>query len=139
MRNGYLQSVFMCGFVSLFILSFSGKPSPSSSIIVLTYQLISHYSQSLLLRPFFMYLCDRYTPCRQSEETDICPAVWDLVVTIGEEKHAVKTSWENDTFSVEIDDKVKMDIDTDWLVGEPMMLANINGKEVTVQVCMGHG
>ena len=28
----------------------------------------------------------------------------------------------------------KIVLNTDWLVGEPMMLAEMNGKEVTVQV-----
>ena len=56
------------------------------------------------------------------------------MVTVDKQKYPVNTSWEGDSFTVEIDGETKMEISTDWLVGEPMMLASINGKDVTVQV-----
>ncbi len=73
--------------------------------------------------------------CRQSEDIDITPESWDLVVTLNKEGYPVTTSWEMDGgFTVEIDNGRRMQLSTDWSVGEPMMLANINGKDVTVQV-----
>ena len=39
-----------------------------------------------------------------------------------------------DGFTVEIDGGETVVLNTDWTVGEPMMLADIGGKEVTVQV-----
>lgn len=84
--------------------------------------------------------CFHLISCRQSEDIDVSPAAWDLVVTVGKEKYPVTTCWEGDSFTVEIDGETKMEINTDWLVGEPMMLASINGNDVTVQVtvCEGH-
>lgn len=35
---------------------------------------------------------------------------------------------------MDIEGETKMEISSDWLVGEPLMLASINGKDVTVQV-----
>ena len=43
------------------------------------------------------------------------------------------TCWSEDGFSVDVGGE-KIVLNTDWLVGEPMMLAEMNGKEVTVQV-----
>ena len=37
-------------------------------------------------------------------------------------------------FTVEIERGETVVLNTDWTVGEPMMLADIGGKEVTVQV-----
>ncbi|XP_064394640.1 propionyl-CoA carboxylase alpha chain, mitochondrial-like [Halichondria panicea] len=71
---------------------------------------------------------------RQSEDIDITPESWDLVVTLNKERYPVTTSWEMDGgFTVEMDNGRRMELSTDWSVGEPMMLANINGKDVTVQ------
>ena len=47
--------------------------------------------------------------------------------------------WEEDGFTVEIEGGETVVLNTDWTVGEPMMLADIGGKEVTVQVGGGGG
>ena len=46
------------------------------------------------------------------------------------------TAWNEEGLEVEIDGETSMVMNTDWMVGEPMMLAQINGKEITVQVCV---
>ena len=71
---------------------------------------------------------------RQSEELDLNPSEWELVVTLNKERFKVKTHWSEDGFLVDIDGRKEVVLNTDWLVGEPMMLADMNGKEVTVQV-----
>ena len=55
-------------------------------------------------------------------------------MTLKEELFKVKTYWTDEGFTVDIDGKKKVVLNTDWFVGEPMMLADINGKEVTIQV-----
>ena len=79
----------------------------------------------------FIVLCGQ---CRQSQELDVNPSEWELVVTLNKEKFVVNTCWNEEGFTVDIDGKKEMVLNTDWLVGEPMMLAEINNKEVTVQV-----
>ena len=54
-------------------------------------------------------------------------------MTLGKEKFPVTTSWSEDGFTVDIGGE-KVVLNTDWTVGEPMMLADMNGKDVTVQV-----
>lgn len=71
---------------------------------------------------------------RQSRETDSSPTECELVVTLNEERFTVKTCWTEEGFTVDIDGKKKVIFNTDWLMGEPMMLADVNGKEVTIQV-----
>lgn len=71
---------------------------------------------------------------RQSQELDLNPLEWDLVVTLDKERFVVKTCWGEDGLTVDIDGKKEVVLKTNWLVGEPMMLAEMNGKEVTVQV-----
>ena len=47
----------------------------------------------------------------------------------------MKARWtEDECFTVDIDGKKEVVLNTDWLVGEPMMLAEMNGKDVTIQV-----
>ena len=75
-----------------------------------------------------------YLTSRQSEELDLNPSEWELVVTLNKERFKVKTLWGEDGFTVDIEGKKEIVLNTDWLVGEPMMLADMNGKEVTVQV-----
>ena len=62
------------------------------------------------------------------------PSEWELVVTLNKERFKVKTHWSEDGFLVDIVGRKEVVLTTDWLVGEPMMLADMNGKEVTVQV-----
>ena len=62
------------------------------------------------------------------------PTEWELVVTLNKERFIVNTCWTEEGFTVDIDGKKEVVLNTDWLVGEPMMLAEINGKDVTVQV-----
>jgi hypothetical protein len=61
------------------------------------------------------------------------PTEWELVVTLKKERFIVNTCWTEEGFTVDVDGK-KVVLNTDWLVGEPMMLAEMNGKDVTVQV-----
>ena len=57
-----------------------------------------------------------------------------MVVTLDKEKFLVRATWAEDGFTVEIEGGETVVLNTDWTVGEPMMLADIVGKEVTVQV-----
>ena len=61
------------------------------------------------------------------------PTEWELVVTLNKERFTVNTCWTEEGFTVDVDGS-KVVLNTDWLVGEPMMLAEMNGKDVTVQV-----
>lgn len=61
------------------------------------------------------------------------PTEWELVVTLNKERFIVNTCWTEEGFTVDVDGS-KVVLNTDWLVGEPMMLAEMNGKDVTVQV-----
>lgn len=81
-------------------------------------------------------LDDTYSStCRQSEDIDTSPISWELVVTIGKDHYPINTMWdEGGCFVVELENGQTMELSTDWCVGEPMMLANINGKDVSVQV-----
>ena len=55
-------------------------------------------------------------------------------MAVNKEKFPVRATWEEDGFTVEIEGGETVVLNTDWTVGEPMMLADIGGKEVTVQV-----
>ena len=55
------------------------------------------------------------------------------------EKFPVRAMWAEDGFTVEIEGGETVVLNTDWTVGEPMMLADIGGKKVTVQVGGGGG
>ena len=57
-------------------------------------------------------------------------------MTLEKEKFPVRATLAEDGFTVEIETVV---LNTDWMVGKPMMLADIGGKEVTVQVGGGGG
>ena len=47
----------------------------------------------------------------------------------------MRTVWEDDgSLLVELEGEKSVILNTNWRVGEPMMLAEINGKEVSVQV-----
>ena len=61
------------------------------------------------------------------------PTEWELVVTLNKERFTVNTYWTEEGFTVDVDGS-KVVLNTDWLVEEPMMLAEMNGKDVTVQV-----
>ena len=64
---------------------------------------------------------------------------WEVVVTLDKEKFPVRATWAKDGFTVEIEGGETVVLNTDWTVGEPMMLADIGGKEITVQVGGGGG
>ena len=55
-----------------------------------------------------------------------------MVVTL-DKKFPVRATWE-DGFTVEIEGGETVVLNTDWTVGEPMTLADIGRKKVTVQV-----
>ena len=58
-------------------------------------------------------------------------------MTLDKEKFPVRAMWEENGFTMEIEGGETVVLNTDWTVGEPMMLADIGGKEVTVQVGEG--
>ena len=60
-------------------------------------------------------------------------------MTLDKEKFPVRATWEEDGFTVEVEGGEAVVLNTDWTVEEPMMLADIGGKEVTVQVGGGGG
>ena len=60
-------------------------------------------------------------------------------MTLDKEKFPVRATWAEDGFTAEIEGGETVVLNTDWTVGEPMMLADIAGKEVTVQVGGGGG
>ena len=60
-------------------------------------------------------------------------------MTLDKEKFPVRVTWEEDGFTVEIEGGETVVFNANWTVGEPMMLADIGGKEVTVQVGGGEG
>ena len=55
-------------------------------------------------------------------------------MTLDKDRFSVRATWAEDGFTVEIEGGETVVLNTDWTVGEPMMLADIGGKEVTVQV-----
>ena len=57
-------------------------------------------------------------------------------MTLDKGKFPVRATWE-DGFTVEIEGGETVVLNTDWTVGGQMMLADIGGKEVTVQVSGG--
>ena len=72
---------------------------------------------------------------RRSQEVDSNPTECELVVMLDEERFGVKAYWtEEEEFTVDIDGKKEVVLNTDWLLGEPMMLAEMNGKDITIQV-----
>ena len=58
-------------------------------------------------------------------------------MTLDKEKFPVRATWAEDGFTVEIEGGETVVLNTDWTVGEPMMLADIGKQEVTVQVSGG--
>ena len=60
-------------------------------------------------------------------------------MTLDKKKFPVRATWEEDGFTVEIERGETVVLNTDWTVGEPMTLADIGGKEVTVWVGGGDG
>ena len=58
-----------------------------------------------------------------------------LVVKVEGETVPVKAMWSEGGFSVEVEGRgEKVMLNSDWILGQPMMLADINGKEVAIQV-----
>lgn len=80
----------------------------------------------------YIYTCFN----RQSEATDLDPEHWELVVKCEGDSVPVRCEWGHDgALQVAIEGKDSaVTVDTDWTLGDAMMLADINGKEVAVQV-----
>ncbi|CAI8052349.1 Propionyl-CoA carboxylase alpha chain, mitochondrial [Geodia barretti] len=71
---------------------------------------------------------------RQSETVDLEPQDWELVVKCEEESVPVRCGWSEDGLEVSLEGKEEpLTISTDWRLGEPMMLADVDGREVAVQ------
>ena len=71
--------------------------------------------------------------CRQSDKSD--PLSWELVVKCEGESVPVRCEWGEGGLEVWVEGREEaVTITTDWNLGEPMMLADIDGKEVAVQV-----
>ena len=75
-----------------------------------------------------------YSYFRLSSDLDPMPDTSKLVISIGKDKFNVETSWDEDGFTVILEDGRKMKLKTDWNVGEPLMVAELNGQEISVQV-----
>ena len=76
---------------------------------------------------------------RLSEEVDLEPQSWELVVKCEGESIPVWCEWREDGLEVCQDGGGEtLTISTDWRLGEPMMIADIEGKEVAVQVRYTH-
>ena len=71
--------------------------------------------------------------CRQSEAVDLEPESWELVVKCEGESVPVMCKWVEGGLEVRVEGEV-VTITTDWSLGQPMMLAHIDGKEVAIQV-----
>ena len=72
---------------------------------------------------------------RQSDTIDLEPLSWELVVKCEGESVPVKCEWVESGLAVEVEGRGDVvTLNTDWSLGEPMMLADIDGKEVVVQV-----
>ena len=73
---------------------------------------------------------------RQSDTIDLEPLTWQLVVKCEGESVPVRCEWvEEDGLEVEVEGREDtVIISTDWSLGDSMMLADIDGKEVLVQV-----
>ena len=92
-------------------------------------------TSNLCIPPFplpCLFTASLPTHHRQSDELDRAPVEWEVAVTLDKEKFPVRATWEEDGFTVEIEGGETVVLNTDWTVGEPMMLADIGGKEVTV-------
>ena len=62
------------------------------------------------------------------------PMSWDLVVNCEGENVPVRCVWvEGGEMSVEVGGE-EVTLSTDWVLGDPMMEADIGGKEVLIQV-----
>ena len=68
---------------------------------------------------------------------DLEPQDWELVVKCEEESVPVRCGWSEDGLEVSLEGKEEpLTISTDWRLGEPMMLADVDGREVAVQVTL---
>ena len=66
---------------------------------------------------------------------DLEPQKWELVVKCEGESVPVRCEWGEEGLEVTQEGEGEpLTINTDWRLGEPMMLADIDGKEVAVQV-----
>ena len=67
---------------------------------------------------------------------DLDPEHWQLVVKCEGESVPVECEWrENGTLEVYMKGREEVvTVETDWTLGDAMMLADIDGKEVAVQV-----
>lgn len=66
---------------------------------------------------------------------DLEQETWKLVVKCEGETLPVSCEWLDDGLEVTVEGKGEpLIINTDWRPGEPMMLADVDGKEVAVQV-----
>ena len=73
--------------------------------------------------------------CRKSDESEVDPLSWELVVKCEGESVPVRYEWGKGRLEVWVEGREEaVTIATDWSLGEPMMLADIDGKEVAVQV-----
>lgn len=88
---------------------------------------------------YLLVLCNIIFKCffccyRLSSDLDPMPATSKLVISVGKDKFSIETSWNEDGFTVTMEDGRKMTLNTDWCVGEPLMVAELNGQDISVQV-----
>ena len=82
-----------------------------------------------MIRPLSSY------PNRQSDSIDLEPLQWKLVVKCEGESVPVTCEWVEGGLEVEVEGRGEaVTLATDWSVGDSVMLADVDGKEVVVQV-----
>lgn len=67
---------------------------------------------------------------------------YELRATFGEDKHEVRVTQNDQGISLTFDDPngktsvptSSIEFFSDWCLGEPIMIAEVNGKEITIQV-----
>ena len=75
-------------------------------------------------------------PSRQSDiDLDVEPHQWKLVVKCEGESVPVTCEWVEGELEVEVEGRgEKVTLATDWSLGDSVMMADVDGKEVVVQV-----
>ena len=58
---------------------------------------------------------------------------WQLLVMLGSEKFNIEAWYNQDGFQVQVEDR-QVNLKCDWKLGDPLMLAEINNEDVTLQL-----
>ena len=58
---------------------------------------------------------------------------WDLLVKVEEKRYPVRARFDLDGFQVEVEGGGAVNLECKWNLGDPLMVADVNGEDVTVQ------